>query len=252
MIKTIRVVWDKVPNAGSYPFALSAVKALDQIDFGHPLVVLVGENGSGKSTLLEAIGVAQGCCAEGGSKNFRFSTSDSHSALHGFLRIGRDFKRITDVYFYRAETHYNLAAEMKRLDDEPGFGPPINSAYGGQVLHELSHGQSVIALLRHRFRAGGLYIMDEPEAALSPTRQLEMMGYVHGLIGKGAQFIIATHSPLLMAMPGAVIYELSETGVHRVDYDDVAHVALYRRILRDPSFIESMLSDAAADEDSEA
>ena len=110
MIKTIRVVWDKVPDANSYPFALPAVKGLGEIDFSHPLVVLVGENGSGKSTLLEAIGVAQGCCAEGGSRNFRYSTSDSHSSLHDFIRSGRDYKRITDVYFYRAETHYNLAA----------------------------------------------------------------------------------------------------------------------------------------------
>ena len=116
--------------------------------------------------------------------------------------------------------------------------------------HELSHGQSVIALLRHRFKGGGLYIMDEPEAALSPTRQLEMMACVHRLIAQEAQFIVATHSPLLMAMPGAVIYELSETGVRRVDYDEVAHVSLYRRILRDPTFIESMLNEAQADDES--
>lgn len=247
MIKTVRVTWDKVPDADAYPFALPAVKGLDEIDFSQPLVVLAGENGSGKSTLLEAIGVALGCSAEGGSKNFRYSTSDSHSALHDFVRIGRDYKPITDVYFYRAETHYNLAAEMRRLDDEPGFGPPIRTYYGGAVLHELSHGQSVIALLRHRFKGGGLYIMDEPEAALSPTRQLEMMAAVHRLMGKGAQFILATHSPLLMAMPGAAIYELSDAGVRRVDYDEVAHVMLYKRILRDPNFIASMLTDSEAD-----
>jgi predicted ATPase len=250
MIKTVRVMWDKVPDAEAYPFALSAVKGLHEIDFSHPLVVLVGENGSGKSTLLEAIGIAQGCSAEGGSRNFRYSTADSHSALHDFLRVGRDYRRITDVYFYRAETHYNLGAQMRRLDDEPSFDPPIRTYYGGTVLHELSHGQSVIALLRHRFKGGGLYIMDEPEAALSPTRQLEMMACVHRLIAQEAQFIVATHSPLLMAMPGAVIYELSETGVRRVDYDEVAHVSLYRRILRDPTFIESMLNEAQADDES--
>lgn len=242
MIKTVRVMWDKVHDVDAYPFGLPAVKGLNEIDFGQSLVVLVGENGSGKSTLLEALGIALGCSPEGGSKNFRYSTSDSHSPLHDFVRIGRDSKRITDVYFYRAETHYNLAAEMKRLDEEPGLDRPIVTFYGGNVLHELSHGQSVIALLRHRFKGGGLYIMDEPEAALSPVRQLEMMVFVRKLIGAGAQFILATHSPLLMAMPGAAIYELSESGVRRVDFDEVGHVMLYKRILRDPNFIESIVN----------
>ncbi|MGN6230654.1 MAG: AAA family ATPase, partial [Trinickia sp.] len=149
---------------------------------------------------------------------------------------------IRDIFFYRAETYYNFATEMKKLDVEPSFDPEIRHAYGGRELHQLSHGQSVIQLFRHRFRSYGLYIMDEPEAALSPARQLEVISHVRNLTAAGAQFVIATHSPILMAIPGATIYEIGEAGLCATEYNSLPQVAIYRRLINDHErFIGSIL-----------
>lgn len=175
---------------------------LESIELHPKVTFLVGENGSGKSTLLEAMAVALGMNAEGGSGNFDFATRESHSELHEFLRIAKGLKP-RDRYFLRAESLFNLGTEIERLDAEPSSGPPIIHSSGHRSLHEQSRGESFMALLTKRLGGNGLYLLDEPEAALSPTRQIECLQRLHELVLKNSQFIIATHSPILVAYPDA-------------------------------------------------
>src|SRR5579859_6712397 len=191
-ISRISLKRDKVETFGQYPFSLPAVHWLEHIELHPKVTFFVGENGSGKSTLLEAIAVSMGFNAEGGSKNFRFGTRMSHSVLHEYLRIAKGVKRPKDGFFLRAESFFNVATEIERLDAEPSSGPPVISYYGNHSLHEQSHGESFMALLVNRFGGNGLYILDEPEAALSPQRQLATLKRMHELACDNSQFIIAT------------------------------------------------------------
>ncbi len=225
---------DTVDSFERYPFNLPAVRTLDRLDFHPKVTFFIGENGSGKSTLLEAIAVALGFNAEGGSKNFRFSTRRSHSVLHEHLRIAKGFKRPRTGFFLRAESFFNVATEIEQLDAEPGLGAPVIQSYGGHSLHEQSHGESFLTLLMERFHGQGLYILDEPEAALSPQRQLAVLARIHDLVNEGSQFVIATHSPLLMAYPDACIYQCGADGVAPVTYGDTEHVRVTRDFLADP------------------
>src|ERR1700728_2430176 len=203
---SIYLLRDQVPSFEDYPFCLPAVKALETLTFHPSVTFLIGENGSGKSTLLEAIAVGLGLNPEGGSKNFNFATRDSHSNLCDFIRLRRRIRRPRDCWFLRAESFFNVATEIERLDagSPPApWNPALAPAYGGASLHEQSHGESFFALFRNRFRGNGLYLLDEPEAALSPRRQLEFLAILHDYCQKGAQFVIATHSPLIMAYPDA-------------------------------------------------
>src|SRR5262249_7885547 len=155
-----------------------------------------GENGAGKSTLLEAIAIGMGLNPEGGSRNFKFATRESHSNLSKFLRLSRSVRRVRDSYFLRAESYFNVATEIEALDREPDSGARIIEAYGGKSLHEQSHGESFFSLFMNRLRGNGLYFFDEPEAALSPNRQLSFLSRLHDLVRQGSQFLIATHSPI--------------------------------------------------------
>lgn len=187
----------------------------------------MGENGSGKSTLVEAIAVAAGFNAEGGSRSFRFSTRSTESALGGALRVGRAPGRELTSFFLRAESFYNVATEIEELD--------LVDAYGGVSPHERSHGQSFLDLLAHRFRPGGLYLLDEPEAALSVTGYMAALARIHELARQGSQFVVATHSPILLAVPRARILEIGADGrLHTVDYDDALPVVTMRAFLADP------------------
>ena len=232
---------DTVESFERYPFNLPAVRTLDQLEFHPKVTFFIGENGSGKSTLLEAIAVALGFNAEGGSKNFQFSTRRSHSVLHEHLRIAKGFKRPRTGFFLRAESFFNVATEIEQLDAEPGLGAPVINSYGGHSLHEQSHGESFLTLLTERFHGQGLYILDEPEAALSPQRQLAVLSRMHDLVCEGSQFVIATHSPLLMAYPDACIYQCGAEGVATVAYDDTEHVRVTRDFLADPRRMLSRL-----------
>lgn len=225
---------DTIESFDRYPFNLPAVRTLDRLDFHPKVTFFIGENGSGKSTLLEAIAVALGFNAEGGSKNFQFSTRRSHSVLHEHLRIAKGFKRPRTGFFLRAESFFNVATEIEQLDAEPGLGAPVIQSYGGHSLHEQSHGESFLTLLMERFHGQGLYILDEPEAALSPQRQLAVLSRIHDLVNEGSQFVIATHSPLLMAYPDACIYQCGADGVAPVAYEDTEHVRVTRDFLADP------------------
>jgi len=233
-ISRITLRRDTVASFDAYPFNLPVLRGLEQVDMHPRVTFLVGENGSGKSTLLEAIAVAMGFNAEGGSKNFSFGTRASHSVLHEHLRIAKGFRRPRTGFFLRAESFFNVATNIEQLDAEPGFGPPVGSFYGGKALHEQSHGESFLALLQHRFGPQGLYILDEPEAALSPQRQLAVLSRLHDLVLEGSQFIIATHAPILMAYPDAWIYQLGARGLEKVALEQTAHYQVTRDFLADP------------------
>lgn len=213
---------------------LPAVRSLREgLSFCQPVTFLVGENGTGKSTLLEAMAVACGFNPEGGTRNFTFSTRATHSELHEYLTVARKaYPR--DGFFLRAESFYNVATNIDELDEEPGAGPSLIDSYGGVSLHRQSHGESFLSLVEHRFGGQGLYLLDEPEAALSPSRQMTLLAAVHQLVRRDSQFIIATHSPILMAYPGAWIYQLTEAGVCQTDYRETEHYQLTRRFLEDP------------------
>jgi predicted ATPase len=223
------------PPAG-YPYDLPAVAGLDQISFG-PVTILVGENGSGKSTLVEALAVVAGFNAEGGSKNLQFETMSTHSDLMKHLQL-LWAKRPTWGWFLRAETFYGMATHIARDDPQYGVKPLFSD------LHNRSHGESFLDLIDSRFDGAGMYIMDEPESALSFQGQLRLLRVIHDCVRTGSQFVIATHSPLLMRMPGAVIYELGAHGVQRCDYNDLAVVALWRRFLTSPErLLETLFAD---------
>lgn len=228
--------WD----TGRYPFNLPVVRALDSIVFHPKVTFFVGENGSGKSTLIEALAVAWGFNAEGGTKNFNFSNRASHSDLHRFIRPSRSARKARDGFFLRAESYFNLGTEIEKLDKEPG-GPPIINSYGGKSLHEQSHGESFFALFEKRFGGNGLYILDEPEAALSPNRQLTFLNRMHELILKDSQFIIATHSPIIFGYPDADIWQVSKYGLERVNYEDTEHVQVTRQFLNNRDIMLDVL-----------
>ena len=233
---------DKVGSFDFYPFCLPALRSLESIELHPKVTYFVGENGSGKSTLLEALAVCLGFNAEGGSKNFRFDTRRSHSVLHEFLRVAKGIKRPRNGYFRRAESFFNVATEIERLD-EGGGGPPIIDSYGGRSLHEQSHGESFLALLMERFGGQGIYILDEPESALSPQRQLAVLSRIHDLVLDQSQFIIATHSPILMAYPDAWIYQCGQEGLSRIAYEHTEHYKVTREFLLSPERMLKILME---------
>jgi len=203
---------DKVASFAKYPFNLPFIKKLSSIDFHPKVTFFVGENGSGKSTILEAIAISCGFNPEGGTKNFKFSYNDTHSELSDYIRLIKGIKNPKDGFFLRAESFYNFATNIDELDKEPYFGetPKIIDSYGGQSLHEQSHGESFFALFMNRFSGKGLYILDEPESSLSPSRQMSFISKMHELVKNDSQFIIATHSPIIMSYPDSIIYEIKD------------------------------------------
>jgi predicted ATPase len=228
-LRAIRLVRDKVPSFERYPFSIPAVRELDELPLDPRVTFLVGENGSGKSTLIEAIAVVAGFNAEGGSRNFSFSTRRSESELHQFLRPVRGARRERDGFFLRAESYFTVGSEIERLEQ---VRPGLLDSYGGISPHEQSHGESFLALANHRLRGNGLYIFDEPEAALSPQRQLSLLQIMHDLVERtGSQLVIATHSPILMAYPGATIYHLGTEGIRSIAYEDTEHFRITRDFL---------------------
>jgi len=207
---------------------LPAVKHLyrsKELEFKNPVTFFVGENGSGKSTLLEAIAVAAGFNAEGGSRDFVFSTRRTHSDLCDLITTIRTIPP-EDGFFLRAESFYNTASY---LDENSTM-----KRYGGVSFHEQSHGESFLSLVTNRFEGNGLYIMDEPEAALSPQRLLTLLVMMDELVKKRSQFIIATHSPIIMAFPGADIIQFSENGMERVSYRETESYRITKQFMDDP------------------
>lgn len=221
-LRGVRLDEARVPSLHEYPFSLPAVRGLD-LELRSPVTFLVGENGSGKSTLLEAIAAKWGFNPQGGNRPAGYAVLPGESGLHEHLVLARGPGRAADGFFLRAESFYNVATEV----DEAGFA----SAFGGTSLHQQSHGESFLAVFMDRLYGGGFYILDEPEAALSPSRQLSVLTRMHDLVRQRSQFLVATHSPILMGYPGADILLLDEGGIRRVDYEDTEHYFITREFL---------------------
>lgn len=230
------IIFNNKLNATSYLNNLPVIKYLSKVNtlsFSAPVTFFVGENGTGKSTLLEAIAVAYGFNAEGGSKNFTFSTNATHSELYKHIEIGkRNFAK--DGFFLRAESLYNVATNIDDMDKEASFDPFVIESYGGVSLHNQSHGESFLSIVQNRFFGNGLYILDEPEAALSPMKLLTLLSVINELVKKNSQFIIATHSPILMAYPDADIFEFSQNGIKKVNYKETEHYKTTKQFLDNP------------------
>ena len=231
-IRSLQLQTENIQDFSRYPFCLPVFKHITEINLHPRVTFFVGENGTGKSTILEAIAVARGFNPEGGTFNFTFSSRASHSDLHQHIRLVKGTKRMRDGFFLRAESFFNLATAIEELDAE-GIGRSVIDSYGGRSLHEQSHGESFFSAIQNRFGGDGLYILDEPEAALSPVRQMALLSRIHQLVQLNSQFIIATHSPILMSYPDAMIYQLAadETGLHRVAYEQTEHYIVTKQFI---------------------
>jgi predicted ATPase len=240
---------------GCYPFTLPAVRCLAQaggLELPAGVTFLVGENGSGKSTIVEAVAVAAGINPEGGSQHFRFASRSSESTLAEWLLLRWGPRKPRTRFFLRAESYYNVATEIERLDEDPG-SPPLLPVYGGVSPHERSHGESFLDLVVHRFGRDGFYLLDEPEAALSVRGCLAMLARLSELAAQGCQLLIATHSPVLLALPGATILELGDDGqLRQVGYDEALPVRLTRDFLANPKiYLRHLLDDDDGDDNGE-
>ena len=209
-IKGLSIDWNKI-DRNSYLRKIEAIREVEELVFDKPITFFVGENGSGKSTLLEAIAIANGFNPEGGTINYSFSTYDSHSQLHEAIRISRGFRKAKWGYFLRAESFYNVATKEEEYAD---------IAHPSEKYHEKSHGESFLTLAQNQLRPNGLYLFDEPEAALSPQRQLTLLMEIYSCAKQGSQFIIVTHSPILLGIPGAQIISFDDGTVHNCEYED--------------------------------
>lgn len=223
----VKLLREKVPSFDEYPFSLPVLRNLETFPLHPRVTFLVGENGSGKSTLLEAIAKELKLNPEGGNKNINFSTVQTHSNLNEYIRLIKSSKIPKDSFFLRAESFYNVSSYI----DEMAWGL---ESYGGKAMHQQSHGESFISLLNHKFKGNGIYLLDEPESALSPSRQLSTLAIIHKLVCNNSQFIIATHSPILMAYPNAKIYSFSEDGIVNISYKETDHYLISKDFLNNP------------------
>ena len=239
IVKKISLERDKIKSFEKYPFNIDVVKNFEELTFDSQVTFFVGENGVGKSTFIEAIAVALGLPAEGGTENFRYETNNTTSELSEYLRIST-YNHPKMRFFLRAESFYNFSSEVERLVNEDGFGSLLN-AYGGN-LHECSHGESFIKLVQNRFTDHGLYILDEPEAALSPQRQLSLLCLIDELVKEGSQFIIATHSPILISYRNGKILDLNNN-FKEVKFKDTDIYSLYKMYLDSPDAMQHKLFD---------
>ena len=210
LIQSISIDWSKVDEY-SYLRNIEAIKGMERLEFANPITFFVGENGSGKSTLLEAIAVAYGFNPEGGTRNYSFSTYDSHSDLCNAMRIAKGYRKAGWGYFLRAESFYNVATKEEDYTD-PDHPP--------KKYHEKSHEESFLAIAQSQLRPNGIYLLDEPEAALSPQRQLTLFMEIYECAKRGAQFIIVTHSPILLGIPDAAILSFDDGLIHKCEYEE--------------------------------
>ncbi|SKB95196.1 AAA family ATPase [Dyadobacter psychrophilus] len=224
-----------IGNTTEYPFNIPVLANGLDMEFNSNVTFFVGENGSGKSTILEAIAIKCGFNPAGGNQNHTYDFYETESNLANFLRLSWRPKRITNGFFMRAESFFNFATYVDSND--------LSDAYGGKSLHAQSHGEAFLSLFLNRFNRG-IYLLDEPEAALSPQRQLAFMSIINSLENAGnAQFIIATHSPILLTYPGAVIFDFDKSPVRQIKYTETNHYQLTKSLLDDPELYFRNLFD---------
>lgn len=225
-LKSVSLLRENIKTFNQYPFSIPAVKSLDQIEFTSRVTFFVGENGSGKSTLLEAIAEQCGFNTAGGGRNNNYEVHAARSALGDYIRLSW-MPKITNGFFLRAESFYHFATHIDEVDDT-GF-----RSYGGRSLHQQSHGESYLSLFMNRFKGKTIYLLDEPEAALSPSRQLAFLRILHDLAAEGeAQFIIATHSPILMGYPDSVILNFDGDKIDEIKYEMTDHYQITKYFLQ--------------------
>lgn len=233
-ITSLRINREK-QDMKDYYYNITAIRNIDRIDFDKKVTFFVGENGSGKSTLLEAIAINYGFNSEGGSVNYDFSTKSTHSDLSHVIVLSKGV-RAKDGFFLRAESFYNVASYV----DDVGIDL---DGYGGASLHEQSHGESFLSLINYRFRGNGLYILDEPEAALSPQRQLSLIIRINQLVNQNSQFIIATHSPILLGIDDATIYSFDDEKIKQITYEETDSYIITKMFIENRNLLLSNLKN---------
>ena len=239
IIGSVQFERERIESFDRYPFNIPVVKNFKRLKFRKPVTFLIGENGIGKSTFIEAFAVAAGLNAEGGTQNFNFSTHDSHSELSEYFTLVK-YRRPRTRFFLRAESFYNVASEIVHLSESaPGT---LYDSYGGN-LHKCSHGESFLKLVQNRFSPNGLYILDEPEAALSPSRQMSLLCLIDDLVKNGSQFIIASHSPILISYHNGEILDINQS-FRPVQYEDTELYQVYKMYLDNPTGMQRHLCDA--------
>ncbi len=236
-IISFELLKENIEDEKIYPYNLPVVQYMDKLMMHKNVTFIVWENGTGKSTLLEAVATQYWLNPEGWSQNLNFSTETTHSSLSEIVRIAKGFKKARDSYFLRAESFYNVASKIDELDSDPLWWWKIINSYGGVSLHEQSHWESFFSLFLNRFWWNGIYILDEPEAALSPQRQIAFLVQLDELVKQNSQFIIATHSPILLSYPNAKIIEISKTGYEERDYKDTEHYKSYTDYLNNTDYM---------------
>ena len=239
IIKKIILECDKIDNFAIYPFNIEIIKNFHELTLTSPVTFLIGDNGIGKSTFIEAIAVALGMPAEGGTPNFMYETKNTTSSLYKYLRF-ETYNKAATKFFLRAESFYNFSTEVQRLVEEDEFHT-LYKSYGGN-LHTCSHGEAFLKLMQNRFSSNSLYILDEPEAALSPQNQLSLLCLIDKLVKEGCQFIIATHSPILISYRNGIILDLNNNFME-IKYEETNIYSLYKRYLDDASSMQAKLFD---------
>jgi len=232
-VNRVRLNREKINN-NIYPFNIKCLKKFEELKIDNPVTMFYGENGVGKSTLIEAIAINLGLNPEGGSNNMQFSNYDDYSELYKYLTISK-FRLPKTKFFLRAESFYNVASDISNNK----IGGGLSWQYGGD-LHECSHGESFLKVVENRFWDNGLYILDEPEAALSPQRQMTLLCYIHDLVKNGSQFIIATHSPILLSYKYGKIIDMNNN-MEEIKYEDTEVYRIYKDFLNNPEGMQKVL-----------
>lgn len=235
-LKSCKVLQDTIPNKQEYPFNIPSLQDLHELEFPTNVTFFVGENGSGKSTLLEAIADRCDFNTAGGGRQNLYEVHKAESSLGEYIRLSW-LPKISNGFFLRSETFYQFASHIDLIED-----PRRYNAFGGKSLHHQSHGESFLALFMNRFKGKAIYLLDEPEAALSPTRQLSLLKIIKDLEHE-AQFIIATHSPILLGYPNATIYSFDQGEIESIRYEDTIHYIVTKRFLDAPQSILRGLFD---------
>lgn len=243
-LKSVKLLRERVSRWDDYPFNMPSIASLQALELTSAVCFFVGENGTGKSTLLEAIAAHYGFGREGGTRNFMFETTSSMRSVDPLTKALRlAFTVRTGSGFYlRAESFFNVASYVDAIGGA--------ASYGGKSLHDQSHGESFMSLLQNRFTRSGFYVMDEPEAALSPQRQLSFLVLLHDLLvnnNSDIQFLIATHSPILLAYPEAQIFSFDGGQIHQISYRESQPFQLVSRFVNAPErYLNALFSDSAS------